>query len=180
MSSSTAITSQNFLSPNAASAAPVPLIHTPSTPLTNLTPTPSSANLQALPGTVTTTAAAAAAAAAAAHAGPEPDGATLHCISVNVMVFKHARITVPPALALAGEGFGATPAQGTEARERALALGLNGMRDLYRGGWRAVPEGSERWWDMAMKGIGGRIEKRVGKIRGVREGLEGALHVREL
>jgi hypothetical protein len=99
---------------------------------------------------------------------------------VNVVVFKHGRITVPPALALAGEGLGATPAQGMEARTRAMAHGLNGMRELYLGGWRAVPEGDDRWWDVAMKGLEGRIEKRVGKVRGVREGLEGALQVRML
>jgi len=128
--------------------------------------------------TTTTTTGTNAAAVAAAAIAPEPDGATLHCVSVNVVVFKHGRITVPPALALAGEGLGATPAQGMEVRKRALELGLNGMRELYLGGWRAVPEGDERWWDVAMKGLEGRIEKRVGKVRGVREGLEGALQVR--
>lgn len=121
-----------------------------------------------------------AAAIAAAAIAPESDGATLHCVSVNVVVFKHGRITVPPALALAGEGLGATPAQGMEARTRSLAFGLDGMRELYLGGWRAVPEGDERWWDVAMNGLEGRIEKRVGKVRGVREGLEGALQVRML
>jgi hypothetical protein len=121
-----------------------------------------------------------AAAAAAAAVAPEPDGATLHCVSVNVVVFKHGRITVPPALVLAGEGLGATPAQGTEARGRSLALGLSGMHQLYLGGWRAVPEGSERWWDVATKGLEGRAGKRVGKVKGVREGLEGALQVKML
>lgn len=133
-------------------------------------------------GASTTTGASAsrAAAIAAAAIAPESDGATLHCVSVNVVVFKHGRITVPPALALAGEGLGATPKQGMEARTRAVALGLNGMRELYLGGWRGVPEGDERWWNVAMNGLEGRIEKRVGKVRGVREGLEGALQVRML
>jgi hypothetical protein len=55
------------------------------------------------------------------------------------------------------------------------------MRELYLGGWRAVPEGSdERWWDVAMKGLEGRVERRVRKVKGVREGLEGALQVRML
>ncbi len=133
------------------------------------------------PGASTTgTDASPAAAVAAAAIAPEPDGATLHCVSVNVVVFKHGRITVPPALVLAGEGLGATPEQGMEARKRALALGLNGMRELYVGGWRAVPEGDERWWDVAMKGLEGRVEKRVRKVHGVREGLEGAIQVRML
>ena len=119
-------------------------------------------------------------AAAAGSREPEPDGATLHCISVNVMVFKHGRITVPPALVLAGEGFGATHAQGAAARARAVELGDKGIRELYRGAWRAVPEGPERWWDAAMHGLEERIEQRVARVIGVRVGLEGALDVRGL
>jgi hypothetical protein len=102
----------------------------------------------------------------------------VHCVSVNVMVFKHGRITVPPALVFAGEGLGTTPEQGTLARERAMELGLRGMRELYRGGWRTVPEGRERWWDEAMNGLEERIERRVGQVKGVREGLDGALVVK--
>jgi hypothetical protein len=125
--------------------------------------------------------AAVAAAAAKAAVAPEPDGATIHCVSVNVLVFKYGRITVPPALAVAGEGLGATPAQGTAARERALTLGLGGMRELYRGGWRAVAEGGgERWWEEATRGLEMRIEKRVRKVMGVREGVDGALEVKGL
>jgi len=178
---STLILNPNSVSAS-ASAAPIPMIHTPSTPLTNLSPSPSSVNLRAAASTIGRSASPASAAAdiAAAAITPEPDGATLHCVSVNVMVFKHGRITIPPALALAGEGLGATPAQGMEARTRSLALGLNGMREFYIRGWRAVPEGDERWWDVAMKGLEGRVDKRVGKVRGVREGLEGALQVRKL
>jgi hypothetical protein len=126
------------------------------------------------------TAATAAAVAAAAEVKPESDGATVHCVSVNVMVFKHGRITVPPALVFAGEGLGTTPEQGARAREHALKLGLQGMRELYRGGWRAAPEGSERWWDEAMNGLEERIERRVEQVMGVREGLEGALLVKDI
>jgi len=155
-----------------------------------LTPSPSSVNLQATlspPSIVVTSATAsgsatatAVAVAAAAEVTPELDGAMVHCVSVNVMVFKHGKITVPPALVFAAEGLGTTPAQSTQARERALGLGLNGMRELYRGGWRAIPEGSERWWDEALRGLEDRIDRRVGKVRGVREGLEGALEVKGL
>lgn len=81
---------------------------------------------------------------------------------------------------LAGEGLGATPALGTKARVHALELGLDRMRELYCGAWRAVPEGSERWWDEAVKGLEGRMKARIGKVMGVREGLEGALQVRDL
>ena len=56
----------------------------------------------------------------------------------------------------------------------ALALALHGMRELYRGGWCAIPEGGERWWDEAMNGLKDRIDRRV------RVGLEGALEVKDL
>lgn len=36
---------------------------------------------------------------------PEPDGATLHCVSVSELCFKIGRVTVPPAVVLASEGF---------------------------------------------------------------------------
>jgi hypothetical protein len=99
----------------------------------SLTPTPSDscANLPAD-------------AAAAAVRKPEPDGATLHCISVNVTVFKNGRVTVPPALVLAGEGLGATHAQGVAARGRAVELREKGMCELYCGAWRAVPKWTVR------------------------------------
>ena len=122
----------------------------------------------------------AARATAAAAREPEPDGATLHCISVNVLVFKHGRITVPPVLVLANEGFGATHAQGVAARARAVQLGYKGMRELYRGAWRTVPKGPDCWWDAAMHGLEDRIEQRVARVTGVRIGLEGALEVRGL
>lgn len=119
-------------------------------------------------------------AAAAAARDTEPDGATLHCISVNVTVFKYGRITVPPALVFASEGLAATYAQGVAARARAVELGEKGMRELYCGAWRAVPKGPERWWDVAMDGLEDRVERRVARVIGVRAGLEGALEVRGL
>jgi hypothetical protein len=48
------------------------------------------------------------------------------------------------------------------------------MRELYRG-WRAMPEGSERWWDEALNGLGDRIGR-----KGQQGGLEGALEVKGL
>jgi hypothetical protein len=138
----------------------------------SLTPTPSDSSTD-LPADT-------ARAAAAAVREPEPDGATLYCISVNVTVFKYGRITVPPALVLAGEGLGATHAQGVAARGRAVELGEKGMRELYRGAWRAVPKGPERWWDVAMHGLEDHIDRRVARVIGVRMGLEGALGVRGL
>ena len=54
------------------------------------------------------------------------------------------------------------------------------MRELYCGAWRAVPNGPERWWDVAMDGLKDRVERRVARVIGVRAGLEGALEVRGL
>jgi hypothetical protein len=47
------------------------------------------------------------------------------------------------------------------------------MRELYGVGWRAVPE-------KASNGFEGRIDKCIGQVRGVRDGLEGALEVKAL
>ena len=64
----------------------------------------------ALPSIVVTSVSANAT-AAAAKVMPEPDGATAHCVWVNVMAFNHGKIAVLPALEFASEGLGATPAQ---------------------------------------------------------------------
>lgn len=39
----------------------------------------------------------------------EPDGAVLHCLAISEVCFKQGRITVPPAVALACEGFHRPP-----------------------------------------------------------------------
>ena len=55
-------------------------------------------------------------------AAPEADGATLHCVSVSVLCFKIGRITVPPAIVLAAEGFSrARSASTCDATTPALA-----------------------------------------------------------
>ena len=91
----------------------------------------------------------------------EPDGATADCISLNVMVFKHGRITIPPALG---------PAAGASARRprrEPRYVGAPWDARAYRGGWRAVPEGSKRWWDEAMN-VNGRENRIDGHVRKVR------------
>ncbi|EMD32696.1 hypothetical protein CERSUDRAFT_87726 [Gelatoporia subvermispora B] len=45
----------------------------------------------------------------------EPDGATRHCVALSAMCFKIGRITVPPALALACDGFCAPPLSTSDA-----------------------------------------------------------------
>jgi hypothetical protein len=188
---STTKTDYDHCSPTAA--VPIPAIRIPSTPLTDLSRPSSTTSLQIVlhppPSNTNTTTTTVAPTTVVVE--PEPDGATLHCVAINVLVFKHGRITVPPTLALAGDGFGATPEQGIAARERALALGLDGMREFYRGGWRAVvsskqggtggANGEQKqqrgWWDEAMRGLEGRIERRMQNVVGVRKGLEGALEI---
>ena len=45
-----------------------------------------------------------------AHPLALEDGTTLHCIAVSQLVFKHGRITIPPALGIALNGFSRAPA----------------------------------------------------------------------
>ncbi|KAH9927893.1 hypothetical protein B0H21DRAFT_838213 [Amylocystis lapponica] len=108
---------------------------------------------------------------------PEPDGATLHCVSVSTICFKLGRITVPPALLFACEGFaGADTLKDAAHAEHVRALrggDLGALRAFLAGGWRAVPPG-ERWWEAAM---GGAVEARraagMRVVEGLRAGLEG-------
>ncbi|RDB18170.1 hypothetical protein Hypma_000487 [Hypsizygus marmoreus] len=107
----------------------------------------------------------------------EPDGATLHTISVSQCCYKIGRITVPPALVLAVNGFsvpqftaadGSTPvvysranppphwAKAKAVMSRPHGGSTKALQALLKGGWRDVPE-AERWWDVAM---GGAVEER--------------------
>ena len=170
-------------------------LHTPASGLT--TPSPALVSPPAPTSTSTSTGIPGAAAAIRALAAQttEPDGATLNCLSVNELVFKHGRITVPPALVLAGDGFaappsdadlaaGATPFSAANppphwAAVQALlhAGGVRGVREFIRGGWRDVPEGA-RWWEAA---LGGAVEAQRAAnyelVKGVRRGMEGAREV---
>ncbi|KAH7920206.1 hypothetical protein BV22DRAFT_1122897 [Leucogyrophana mollusca] len=134
----------------------------------------------------------------------EPDGATLHCIAISHMCFKHGRITVPPAVALACEGFSKPPSlEGVDEssspspklapayspsnpppswiRAQDIRVALNGSMKSYvefvRGGWRDG-EG-ERWWEEA---LGGVIEERrkanLAVLESVRIGMEGSRDIR--
>ena len=47
------------------------------------------------------------------------------------------------------------------------------MRELHGGGWRAVPE-------KALNGFEGRIDKPIWQVKRIRDGLEGALEVKDL
>ncbi|EIN05655.1 hypothetical protein PUNSTDRAFT_91208 [Punctularia strigosozonata HHB-11173 SS5] len=177
----------------------VPMLHTPAEPLE------AESSPSATPGSVTPNPAANAAyssspapTARAPAATPEPDGATLHCIAVSAICFKIGRITVPPALALAAEGFShAPPSSSTKEVEigsyslanppphwttvRALRphpLKLRDFRKFLSGGWREVSE-SERWWEQA---LGAEVERtraeRLPSFEGIRKGLEDAREYR--
>ena len=108
----------------------------------------------------------------------EPDGAILHCVAVSQICFKQGRITVPPAVVLASEGFtkpyGDTDTDNVDSagarsyshtnpppnwiKSQSVRVPPHGSMDnfraFYRGKWREVPEG-ERWWEDA---LGGSIE----------------------
>ncbi|TRM69960.1 hypothetical protein BD626DRAFT_392602 [Schizophyllum amplum] len=102
----------------------------------------------------------------------EEDGAIVHTVSVSQMCYKIGRITVPPALVFATNGFsqpapeGAAPYSRTNppphwATVQDLGAKPKGgsvrkMRDFLKGGWKGVPE-SERWWEQA---LGGPVEER--------------------
>ncbi|KAI1797390.1 hypothetical protein LXA43DRAFT_412367 [Ganoderma leucocontextum] len=127
---------------------------------------------------------------------PEPDGATIHCLAISEVVGKIGRITVPPALILAADGFSRAPdnldagaqpwshANPPPHWETVRELGgqarlentgsLKHLRAFYTGGWRDVPEG-ERWWEDAM---GGEVEERrlrgLGCMQALRRGVEEA------
>ena len=122
----------------------------------------------------------------------EPDGATLHCISVSELCFKVGRITVPPALVFACEGFSGPPPSGAQPytlanppphflaaqsmQKKDLAKGhLKTFQSFLKGGWRDVPPG-ERWWENA---FGPEIEERRKKnleaIYGITTGMDAAI-----
>lgn len=97
----------------------------------------------------------------------EPDGATLHCISVSQVCFKHGRITFPPGILLAASGFSAPPSSESTTGGYSHSnpppqyphiQSLNPWRspqkyrEFVRGGWRDVPE-TERWWVDALGGV---------------------------
>ena len=110
----------------------------------------------------------------------EPDGAILHCVAVSQICFKRDRITVPPAVVIASEGFtkpyGDTDTDNVDSagagvrsyshtnpppnwiKSQSVRVPPHGSMDnfltFYRGKWREVPEG-ERWWEDA---LGGSIE----------------------
>ncbi|KAF9458260.1 hypothetical protein BDZ94DRAFT_1284916 [Collybia nuda] len=120
---------------------------------------------------------------------PEPDGATLHTVSVSLCCFKVGRITVPPALVMATNGFCVPGVVGTYSptnpppnwqhaksyMSKPSGGSTKKLQELYKGGWRNVPEGPERWWDVAMDGVVEEKRRaRLDVMKGLGSGLTGA------
>jgi hypothetical protein len=169
-------------------ASALPSLHTPSTPLESdvsgtTTPALGESGDEGLK---------AVALARAQATIPEPDGATLNCVAVSVMCFKHGRITVPPAIVMAADGLVAplsSASGGADAKEYSRAnppphwtahaqkarsqAQTKSYQTFLRGGWKDVPQ-EERWWDIALAGAEQERKRRLGLVEGVRNGMEGA------
>lgn len=156
----------------------IPDAHTPTTETETGTNTPSNINEAKSPGAVS-------ALAESALRKEEPDGTTLNCVAVAELCFKLGRITVPPAIALAMNGFSVASPDGTPyshdnppphwgAVQKLLSLPNATQQQFLRSGWREVPV-EERWWEQA---LGGAVEKKrlvnLELMRGVQQGMEGA------
>ncbi|EED84659.1 predicted protein [Postia placenta Mad-698-R] len=122
-----------------AQQAPVPLLHTPATPLllTSGTPEDAATPVRATPDAKPDAHAVAVAAALRMHADPDDD-VTLHCVAVSEVCFKVGRITVPPALVLtcdgmcdaraAAAGSGSSDGAGGEGDDAAAGEGFSHAR----------------------------------------------------
>ncbi|KAH6894045.1 hypothetical protein BKA70DRAFT_1375783 [Coprinopsis sp. MPI-PUGE-AT-0042] len=123
----------------------------------------------------------------------ESDGSVVHAVAVVHLCFKANRITVPPAVVLASNGFSCSPPPPDLALEsksstnapphwmsvKALASPKHGgslakYLAFVRSGWKDVHE-SGRWWHTA---LGGEVEKRraaaMVDLAGLQRGLEAA------
>lgn len=127
----------------------------------------------------------------------EPDGKILNTVSVSQLCFKVGRITVPPAVVLATQGFSmpAFSANGLVTTEfsqtnppphwgKAKAIMSKPMggssqklNAFYKGGWRDMPEG-ERWWEQALGGvIEDQRKTNLLALDALRKGMDGARNV---
>jgi hypothetical protein len=115
--------------------------------------------------------------------------ATVHCTSVSQLCFKHGRITVPPAIALATNGYSSPPPSSSSpsyshdnppphwSHVRPFVTSPKDHAAFMRGEWRNVREG-ERWWEGA---LGGVVEEQrranMEVLVGVRKGLSDVANV---
>jgi len=124
----------------------------------------------------------------------ESDGAVVNGVAISELCFKFGRITVPPALVIALDGFTAPPTDSsppfsldnppphwmsvTSLRDADMEEGsLKTLAAFLKGGWRNVPE-ERRWWERA---LGGTVEERRKRnlelIEGVKKGMDNAMSV---
>ncbi|KAF8870820.1 hypothetical protein BD779DRAFT_1680805 [Infundibulicybe gibba] len=130
------------------------------------------------------------------------DDEVLHTIAVSQLCYKFGRITIPPALVIACNGFSAPPSP-VAANGSALSDGsasqpaayshanppphwgqvkavmskpaggnTKALAALLKGGWRDVPE-NERWWDHALAGVEERRKSNLEILGMLRGGMEG-------
>ncbi|KAH0833852.1 hypothetical protein J3R83DRAFT_11018 [Lanmaoa asiatica] len=114
---------------------------------------------------------------------------TLHCFAVSRLCFKVGRITVPPAIVMACEGFSKPPKSGSYSHQsppphwahpQALRNASDSLR-VYRrflaGGWRDVPEG-DRWW---IEPLSGPIEEQrranLAKFEAIDHGMADCMNI---
>ncbi|KAJ6470256.1 hypothetical protein C8R47DRAFT_1149159 [Mycena vitilis] len=118
----------------------------------------------------------------------EHDGAMVHCVSINQFVFKHGRITVPPPLALACDGYSSLSHDGRpytvveppphwhHVKKIIKDGGGKAMRN-YMKSWKTVPE-EERWWTTAFAGpIESQRAANLALIQGISKGMRGARNI---
>ncbi|KAF7315683.1 Peptidase A1 domain-containing protein [Mycena indigotica] len=114
----------------------------------------------------------------------ESDGSLLYTVSVSQLCYKVGRITVPPAVILATNGWYAAPDGATangpppywaKVSEMTAPDKMRELGAFYRGGWKDVPAG-ERFWEEAFKACD---EERITRLlpfgsAGLSGGLAGA------
>jgi len=138
----------------------------------------------------------------------EPDGAILHCVAVSQTCYKWGRITIPPAVVLASEGFTKPYDEGDDEgsssidnnkrsrpcyshtnpppnwiKSQALRVAPQGSMGQFqaflRGGWRDVEESSEQWWEVALSGsVEARRRTNLEVLEALRVGMERVRGVR--
>jgi hypothetical protein len=114
----------------------------------------------------------------------EHDGATVHCVSVNKFMFKHGRITIPPALAVACDGYSDLSPNNQPytivdppphwARVQEITKGGDpAALRKYLKSWKTLPE-NERWWENVFTGpVEAQRVANLIFIQGIMSGMQG-------
>ncbi|PFH48797.1 hypothetical protein AMATHDRAFT_5480 [Amanita thiersii Skay4041] len=117
----------------------------------------------------------------------EPDGAVLHTVAVSQLCFKIGRITVPPSVVLAVNGFTREPGyscispppsfvKAKQLMSRPMGGNTKKLREFLKGGWKNLGEkGEEEWWVEPLAGeLDERRRKGLEAMESLRRGVEGA------